>query len=501
MEKWIVTHKIKALYDEGNGMSQRDIARKLGKSCNTVAKYLSMSEEEIAKKINNPTRARELDDYWEFLTHLIRRYPRMSSVKARRKLEAAGFKVEVKPRTFQEYVKQAKVGVAAKQSRYYEPVLDMVPGEQAQVDAGEQRGVLINGEPKTIYFVTFVLSYSRYSYTGISLRPINTEIFIRLHDEAFRFFGGVPGECVYDQTKLVAVCEEFREVWFNEAFYQYATTVGIEIRVCEGYDPESKGKVEAGVKYVKGDFFYGEEFKDAPDLRDKLKTWLDEVANPRIHGSTRRIPAEVFEMEEASKLKPYLTPDPLIDRPLGETRKVDKTSLISFKSSKYSVPMKYQSGEVLVRLEDDILLVLDIHSGEELARHRQSQIKGEVVKNPKHYRDREQEIIDRETKLAELLGDEIGAAICALLKATNPKIYKDQLCGLLKVIRPYSEEELEAPFIELSKRSQLKVSFIKTYLSNFFSSKDRRRSEPPSGKGLEQYAVLTEDKEVAHAVA
>ncbi len=501
MEKWSMIHKIKALYDEGKGMSIRGIATELKMSRNTVTKYLAMSEEKISERIKNSKRDRELDEYREFLSHLLRKFPRLSSVKARRKLKEAGFKVAAKDRTFRRYIQELKQGLSLKQSRYYEPVLDMIPGEQCQVDPGEQRRIWINGEPRTLYFVVFVLSYSRYSYTGLSFRPINTEIFIRLHDEAFRFFGGIPTECVYDQTKLVVICEEFREVWFNEAFYSYATTIGLDIRVCEGYDPESKGKVEAGVKYVKNNFFYGEEFKEESDVGSGLKKWVVEVANPRVHGSTRRVPAQVFEREEAMKLKPYLTPSPLIEKPLGETRKVDKTSLISFKSSKYSVPMNYQSSEVLLRVEEGNLIIFDLHSGEELARHRQSHVKGEVLKNPNHYRDHRQAIIDRETQLAELLGDEMGAEICALLKATNPKIYKDQLCGLLKVIRPYSKEELDAPFIELSGRSELKVSFIRDYLGSFFSSKDRRQSESSSGKQLEKYSILTGNREVDYAVA
>jgi transposase len=57
-------------------------------------------------------------------------------------------------------------------------------------------------------------------YLVTSLSPVTTEIFIRMHDEAFRYFEGVPEECVYDQTKLVVIHEEFREVIHNEAFYQ-----------------------------------------------------------------------------------------------------------------------------------------------------------------------------------------------------------------------------------------------------------------------------------------
>ena len=76
----------------------------------------------------------------------------------------------------------------------------------------------------------------------------------------FGLLAVVQRKCVYDQTKLVVVREEYRELTLNERFHQYATGSGFNIRACEGYDPESKGKVEAGVKYVKNNALYGERF-------------------------------------------------------------------------------------------------------------------------------------------------------------------------------------------------------------------------------------------------
>ncbi len=75
-----------------------------------------------------------------------------------------------------------------------------------------------------------------------------------------------------------------------------------------GYDPESKGKVESGVKYVKSDFFYGEEFVSHTDLNQRLSTWINDVANCRIHGTTQKVPKEVFENQERHTLKEYLKP-------------------------------------------------------------------------------------------------------------------------------------------------------------------------------------------------
>ena len=168
-----------------------------------------------------------------------------------RKLREAHGELSVSARTMRRYIESLRPSVVAKQERYYEPVLDMEPGVQCQVDGGELRGVRIGGVERTVYLMVFVLSYSRLMYVAASAQPIDTAELIRMHDAALRYFAGRPHECVYDQTKLVVIEEQFRELRLNERFARYATTAGFAIHACEGYDPESKGKVEAGVKYVK----------------------------------------------------------------------------------------------------------------------------------------------------------------------------------------------------------------------------------------------------------
>jgi transposase len=145
-------------------------------------------------------------------------------------------------------------------------------------------------------------------YVGLSRRPVDTATFIRLHDEAFRYFGGRPEECVYDQSRLVVLGEQYREVELNQTFAAYATAAGFRIHVCEGYDPESKGKVEAGVKYVKRNGLDGEVFDDWEHLEQHLRQWLDTVANQRVHATTGRVPWAHYEESERPYMQPYLSP-------------------------------------------------------------------------------------------------------------------------------------------------------------------------------------------------
>jgi len=469
MKRWDMIHKIKMLHDNGNGLSMRQIRDELGISKNTVKKYLKMDEEAICNYLKNQERDKKLDQYKDWIVHLLQKFPRLTSVKIKRKLKKKAPEFEMSERSFRRYVGRLKLAYPVKQVRYYEPVIDMIPGVQCQVDPGELRNVMIDGKPVAVYFVVFVLSYSRQMYVATSFTPINTETFIRMHDEAFRYFGGVTEECVYDQTKLVVIHEEFREVRYNEAFHQYATSAHYDLRVCEGYDPESKGKVEAGVKYVKGNFFYGEEFTSRSDLNQRLSSWIDNVANCRTHGTTQQVPVEVFERVERSTLKEYLQP-PLANKNIrGETRMVDKTSLISWKSNKYSVPLPYQSGSVLVKSRENSLLIYEIASGSQIAIHDISMEKGQIVKNSNHYRDYQKKITDYESEIYTILGEETGQSICRIIRQTEPKIYKDQLVGLKAILsRQKDQVELVKVISGLTDRPRLKVSFIRDYLDGYF---------------------------------
>ena len=498
MKRWIVIHKIKSLYDEGKGYSVRQIAKELSISRNTATKYLKMNEEDADNYMKNSQRHKELDEYIDYIKSLLQRYPKLTAVKIKKKLHAKGKGKKISARTFRRYIKQLKSRIPVMQVRYYEPVIDTVPGVQCQVDIGQIRNVLIGGGPTTIHFCVFVLSYSRIIYACVSDKPIDTKTFIKMHDETFSYLDGVPEECVYDQTKLVAIKEEFREVWFNEEFYRYATFARFDLRVCEGYDPESKGKVEAGVKYVKNNFFYGEEFISLADMKQRLKHWIEE-ANLRIHGTTKKRPKEEYEQKEHNMMRPYLRPSIIDQADPGQTRRVDKTSLISYKSNKYSVPMKYQSCTVRIKQEGTALVISDIETLTVIATHNICERKGEIIKNNNHYRDYAKLISDKEKEIGHIIGSDNAEKICKIIKRTSPKIYKDQLAGLIKILKDHDEDNLTEAISALLEKPRLKVTFVRDFLDAFYSKRQSRlveTDEKPTGI-LSAYGSISAQKEVS----
>ena len=414
-------HKIKALHNEGAGLSIRSIARELGISRNTVRKYLRMDEVAIGEQQANRTRRKQLDDYRDYIVTLLGQFPGLSAVKVLRKLKERHPELGVSDRSARRYIKALKETVSLRQKRYYEPV-ESPPGVQCQVDGGELRGLSVGGEATTVHFVVFVLSYSRLMYVGLSPRPIDTATFIRLHDAAFRYFGGRPEECVYDQTKLVVLHEQYRELDPNPAFAAYATAAGFRIYACEGYDPEGKGKVEAGVKYVKGNALAGEVFDDRDHLEAHVRQWLDGVANVRQHGTTGEAPR--------------------------------------------------------VRFERDELVLSDLETGQAIARHVISRDKGTVIRNNDHYRDKAARVADLEATIGEQVGQATGARLCAQLKATSPRIHKDQLVALRGLLRQHTDLP-QTLLDQLIERPALTTSQCRAYFEAY-AADPGRFVDPPA---------------------
>lgn len=131
-------HKIKSLFDNGHGMTERQVARELGLSGNTVSKYLHMPEAEMTRQLDDLNRTRKLDTYRAYIIQQLQTYPGLSAVKVMRKLKARIDVLDVSDRSVRRYLNDFKQEISFKQLRYYEPVIDMVPGVQCSSFATRQ---------------------------------------------------------------------------------------------------------------------------------------------------------------------------------------------------------------------------------------------------------------------------------------------------------------------------------------------------------------------------
>lgn len=423
-------HRIKAVRDVH---TIRETSKIVGVSPGTVQKYAKTSLESAAKILNKANRKSQFEVARSFIETIIKDFPKISATKLLRKTTIEYPKLTGKERAFRNFIKPIKEKYANNKIRYYQPVLDRKETSQVQVDPGEIK-VLIDetGRELKVYFVVFVFSYSRMSYVSFQERPFNTEDFLKAHLESFQFFGGVAKEYVYDQTKLVVIQEKYREVWFNQKFHQFALKYNFLPIVCEGYDPESKGKVERAVQYVKNDFLYGEYFADIDAVRKGGLEWLNSVANVRIHATTKRKPVDMFAEE-----KPYLRANYFL-KSEKNFRFVDKVGLISFEGNKYSVPFAFQRKQVIIIKEKSTLKICQISDGKEVASHPISKLKGKKIINFDHYSNIKKSIKELEEESRNLLKDvDKSEELILAIKTNNPKHIRPQLIGLQHLINKY----------------------------------------------------------------
>ncbi|MBE3584426.1 MAG: IS21 family transposase [Limnochordaceae bacterium] len=273
---------MKRLYElHGEGRSIREIARTLGVSRNTVRRYLRSPE--VLRPAPRAPRGSKLDPYKEFIRQRVAEGVE-NCVVLLRELKAQGYTGSYT--LLKEFVRPLRRGRSAPVTVRFETS----PGQKAQVDWDSCAYTLPDGSVRRKWVFAMVLSWSRAVYVEFTDRA-DTATFIRCHLNAFRYFGGVPETCLYDRTRLVVLgLDEHGEPQWNERFLDFALRVGFAIRLCQGYRPQTKGRVESAIKYIKGNFWPVVRFTDLEDLNRQALAWCDTVANVRIHGTTHERP-------------------------------------------------------------------------------------------------------------------------------------------------------------------------------------------------------------------
>src|SRR5690606_9183100 len=177
---------------------------------------------------------------------------------------------------------------------------------------------------------------------------------------------------------------------------------GITTWFCRRADPESKGKVENVVKYVKRNFLYNRHYRDLETLNDEAVAWLHRTANNLPHGTTGKVPREELQIELAS-LNPFYPVT--IPQPEYPVHAVRRDNTISWKGNLYSVPLGTYAGPgttVAVKPSGEGITVLDA-AGSTLCTHRVSPLKGQKIILTDHKRDKGVAIAEMMEKLAAMM--------------------------------------------------------------------------------------------------
>ena len=257
------------------------------------------------------------------------------------------------------------------------------PGEVAELDFGYlgmfpgPLGTLV----KTYGFVV-VLLYSRLGFYAITYDQ-KLETLIKELENAFAYFGGVPKRLKVDNMKTAILKNQHYDLEFNQDFLEFAYHYNTVIIPCTPYSPEQKGTVESGIKYLQGNFIAGRTFTDSISMKHQLQEWMNTYANKRVHGTTRKIPEEVFRNEEVHHLLPL--PETEFSFFNRSIRTVSQNCHIHFKNNYYSVPAHLAGKEVTVRWDNNLVRI--IHNGQQVALHKKAAGSGTYVTQRHHMPD------------------------------------------------------------------------------------------------------------------
>ena len=439
-------HEIHRLHREGCSINY--IADYLVINWRTVKKYLSMDESQYEAFIEQQSnRTKELDVYEHFVKNKLKQFPDTSASQLHDWLkEYYNDFPDVHPKTVYNFVmlvrQKYNIPKVVRQRDYL--IVDELPyGKQAQVDFGEYNMRTSTGNRKKIHFFTMVLSRSRYKYVYFLDKPFTTQDAIHAHEQAFEFYGGLPKEVVYDQDRLFIVDENKGDYLLTDGFKRYTRERSFSLYFCKKADPETKGKIENVVRYIKQNFLYNRPFYDIETLNSEAIGWLNRTANLMPHGKTKQPPVQQWQTER-NHLNTFFPINQEVNN--GKLYTVRQDNAISYKGNMYTLPegtWKPPQTLVSVTAEDGILIIKN-QDGEELVRHAISLLKGQTIRNTDHKRDKRLEITAMiEQESMNFSNPEKATIYLEQLRSRKRRHIRDQIIIIRQSVQEYGKDVLE----------------------------------------------------------
>lgn len=322
-------------------------------------------------------------------------------------------------------------------------------GQDAQVDFGFI-GWLVDpqtGKRRKAWVFVMVLAHSRLMYAEVVFSQ-DIDTWLALHGRAFAAFGGVPHVVVPDNLKAAVVRAAFKAEemsTLNRSYRELARHYGFRIDPTPAYQPQKKGKVESGVKYVKNAFFKprADELVELEATNARLAKWVAEVANQRIHGTTREVPARAFAQREQSELlglpdQPYV---PII----WYKARVQRDCHVQFERRMYSVPWEHVGKEAWLRVRGEAITIFV--DDEREADHRRS---GDGVWSTKkaHLPEGRRDFAERDPQhwydRADALGPDVGDYARAVMRSDEVQLPLRRLQSIIPALEAIVPQRAEA---------------------------------------------------------
>jgi transposase len=462
--------------------SERKIAQQLQIDRSTVKKYVAMSDEDYLQySLESKTRGRELDNYRDVIIKMLEEYHTIPASVIYDQLLEKNNDFTPSKRTVRLYVAglRDELGIPTQTTlRQYEEVAELPAGFQSQVDMGVITMKDPYGTKVKVYIFAMVMGHSRYKYLYLQLKPFNGDDFVMAHDRAFRFFGGRTAQIVYDQDRVMTVSENQGNVIYTEVFEAYKAYAGFTVRLCRGYDPQSKGKIEAVVKFIKNNYLKYRKFESIGQLNSGALAWLERTANGQKHETTKMIPAIAF-IEEAKKLHPVPT---ISVPPCPKEAIVRSTNVVHYKQNRYQVPRgTYRPGrKVRIEIDSGRISLIDPDTGSAIAEHDLIIDRIGVLARLKTGLERNRGTKNDEVKkrvIEAFSSSDMAAEYVSNVLHKYPRYNKEQLSGIKKLQEIYSLEQLHQAIAYCTERELYSVDEFRATLEYFNTDTQTLRVE------------------------
>jgi transposase len=315
-------------------------------------------------------------------------------------------------------------------------------GEEAQIDFGHVGHLEVEGKRRKLWALVVTLSASRYMFVWPLLTQTTAALCEGL-DAAWRFFDGVPARIVPDNMTAAIVRPDAKDPGLQRSFLEYAQARGLFVDPARVRHPKDKPRVENQIAYVRERCFDGERLLSLEDARSHAERWSRDVAGARVHGTTRRVPREVYEREE----KPHMQPAPAssFDVPTWTRAKVHPDHHVQVARSLYSVPTAYLGFELDVRLDR---ASVRLYRGADLVKMHPRVAPGKRSTDPADYpvgkADYALRSVDRIQGRAREHGEHVADFVARLLAGPLPWTKMRAAYGLLRLCDRYGAARVDA---------------------------------------------------------
>lgn len=443
------------------GHSDRRIARDTGTDRKTVGRYTTVAAEldlprdrdltdeevhEVGRRIQVRPTAEPSEEWQEVAKHHDRiakwltgqRPLRLTKV---RKLLVREHGLQASYHTLRRYVVQ-ELGFGKRKATVL--LEDPPVGQEAQVDFGRMGPLYdaVTGRMRTLWALVITLAYSRYQFVWPTFVQTTVAVCEGL-DRAWEFFAAMPHVLIPDNSKAMIKDPDAQSPVLIAAFLDYVQDRGLLVDPARVRSPRDKARVENQVPFVRESWFDGETFVDLADARQRARHWCAVDAGLRIHGTTQRVPYEVFVAEEQPAMKAPPTAD--FDVPLWVDVKVHPDHHLQVARALYSVPTRYLHKQVRARADRSLV---KIYFGTELIKVHLRQPPGGRSTDPADYPTDKAAYalrsIDALLAKARERGAHVGQYAERLLGGPLPWTRMRQTYALLRLCEKYGDGRVEA---------------------------------------------------------